>query len=74
MKVQVTGRSHTHVFEAEPGEKILDAGLRSGFVLPYECGSGTCGTCRARLVSGEIEDAWPDAPGRARSRPRRASS
>jgi toluene monooxygenase electron transfer component len=64
MKVQVTGRSHTHVFDAEPGEKILDAGLRSGLALPYECGSGTCGTCRARLVSGEIEDAWPDAPGR----------
>src|SRR5262245_59057887 len=64
MKVQVTARGETHAFSAGSGEKILDAGLRSGLGLPYECGSGTCGTCRALLVSGDVEDAWPEAPGR----------
>uniref|UniRef100_UPI00181F088C 2Fe-2S iron-sulfur cluster-binding protein n=1 Tax=Methylibium sp. TaxID=2067992 RepID=UPI00181F088C len=42
----------------------LYAGLAAGVALPYECGSGTCGTCKARLLSGEIDDAWPEAPGR----------
>jgi toluene monooxygenase electron transfer component len=64
MKIHVTARNQTHDFEAPPGEKILDAGLRQGIALPYECGSGTCGTCRARLVSGDIDDPWPEAPGR----------
>ena len=63
MKVVVTARSGTCEFECEPGEKILHAGLRSGVELPYECGTGTCGTCKAKLVSGRVESEWPDAPG-----------
>ena len=27
-------------------ESILHAGLRQGLTLPYECATGTCGTCR----------------------------
>jgi len=63
VKIAVTARSGAHEFECEPGEKILHAGLRSGLALPYECGTGTCGTCKARLVSGRVESAWADAPG-----------
>jgi toluene monooxygenase electron transfer component len=63
VKVVVTARSGTCEFECEPGEKILHAGLRSGFELPYECGTGTCGTCKAKLVSGRVESQWSDAPG-----------
>ena len=63
MKVVVTARSGAREFECGPGEKILLAGLRSGVELPYECGTGTCGTCKARLVSGRVESEWPEAPG-----------
>lgn len=63
MKITVISRGGAHEFECEPGEKILLAGLRSGVGLPYECGTGTCGTCKARLVSGRTESAWPEAPG-----------
>ena len=63
MKVVVTARTGAREFECEPGEKILHAGLRSGVELPYECGTGTCGTCKAKLVSGRVESEWPDAPG-----------
>jgi toluene monooxygenase electron transfer component len=63
VKIVVTARSGAREFECEPGEKILHAGLRSGAELPYECGTGTCGTCKARLVSGRVESEWPDAPG-----------
>ena len=63
MRITVEARNGASEFECEPGEKILHAGLRSGFELPYECGTGTCGTCKAKLVSGRVESAWPDAPG-----------
>ena len=63
MKVVVTARNGTRDFECDPGEKILHAALRRGVELPYECATGTCGTCKARLVSGRTESEWPEAPG-----------
>ena len=63
MRITVKVRSGASEFDCEPGEKILHAGLRSGFELPYECGTGTCGTCKATLVSGRVESEWPEAPG-----------
>ena len=64
MKVVVTARNGTREFDCEPEEKILHAGLSRGLELPYECATGTCGTCKAKLVSGIAESEWPDAPGR----------
>ena len=64
MRVQVNARNRAYEFDAEPGEKILFAGLRANIDLPYECATGTCGTCKARLVEGSTEDAWPDASGK----------
>ncbi len=65
MRILVNAKNRSHAFDCEPDEKILHAGLRQGIELPYECGSGSCGTCKARLLHGELRDAWPDAPGRA---------
>lgn len=64
MKIQVNARNRAYQFTAESGQRILYAGLASGINLPYECGSGTCGTCKARLVAGEIDDLWSAAEGR----------
>ena len=63
--MRVSGRAKTGEFEfaCGDGERILYAGLHQGVPLPYECASGTCGTCRARLAAGEITVLWPDAPG-----------
>jgi ring-1,2-phenylacetyl-CoA epoxidase subunit PaaE len=36
-------------------ENIIDAGLRNGIELPYSCKGGVCSTCRAKLVSGEVD-------------------
>src|SRR3954465_469688 len=35
-------------------ESLLDATLRARPDAPYSCTGGVCGTCRARLVSGEV--------------------
>lgn len=65
MKIQVNARNRAYEFEAALGERLLYAGLADGIHLPYECGTGTCGTCKARLTAGDVEDLWPEAPGRA---------
>ncbi len=36
------------------GEVILDAALRVRGDTPYSCRDGVCGTCRARVVAGEV--------------------
>ena len=37
------------------GETVIDAGERMGLEMPYSCRGGMCCTCRAKLVSGEVE-------------------
>ncbi len=63
MKIKVQTKSGEFSFDSEPGETLLYAGLRHGLTLPYECATGTCGTCRARVGDGEIEHEWDAAPG-----------
>ena len=64
MRIQVNARNRGFDFDAQSGERVLYAGLRTGIDLPYECATGTCGTCKAKLVSGRVRDRWPGAPGR----------
>lgn len=51
-----------HEFEVGVGERILAAARRAGVWLPFECGWGTCGTCKVTLVDGEVDLLFPDAP------------
>jgi toluene monooxygenase electron transfer component len=69
MRIQVNARNRGYEFDALPGERILYAGLRAGVDLPYECATGTCGTCKAKLVSGRVTDRWPAAPGKKHVKP-----
>ncbi|HEV8439338.1 MAG TPA: 2Fe-2S iron-sulfur cluster binding domain-containing protein [Methylomirabilota bacterium] len=64
-KILVSAKNDSYAFDCEPREKILHAGLRRAIALPYECGTGTCGTCKAKLVEGDVHDGWPEAPGRS---------
>ena len=43
-----------HDFFVEGQESILDASVRAGLKLSYGCSSGNCGTCKARLLSGDV--------------------
>ncbi|MEZ5410236.1 MAG: 2Fe-2S iron-sulfur cluster-binding protein [Acidimicrobiales bacterium] len=38
------------------GVTILDAALAAGIALPHQCRSGSCGSCRAQLLSGATAD------------------
>src|SRR5262245_37718971 len=50
-------------FEARRGEVLLNAALRNGVDLPYDCRAGHCGTCCVRLVSGEVKGGQGSEPG-----------
>lgn len=49
-------------FVTAPGESILGAARRAGHWLPFECGWGSCGQCRATLISGTLVSLFPQAP------------
>ena len=40
-------------FTVEAGETVLAAALRAGITLPYSCRNGVCGTCKAKVKSGD---------------------
>ena len=41
-------------FEIKPSQTILEAAISSGITLPYGCQSGSCGSCKARVIKGEV--------------------
>ncbi|MGH8447186.1 MAG: 2Fe-2S iron-sulfur cluster-binding protein [Solimonas sp.] len=46
-------------FSVDGDDTLLAAGLRHGLALPFGCQSGGCGSCRVRLLSGEIDYPFP---------------
>ena len=63
MQIKVIGRNGTASFRAKSNETLLEAALRSGADVPYACASGSCGMCKAQIISGEVTKLWQDAPG-----------
>ena len=41
------------------GQSILDAAEEAGEVLPSMCRAGVCGSCRTRLIEGDVEGDFP---------------
>jgi toluene monooxygenase electron transfer component len=64
MKVTLQTGGGAREIESLPGEKILRAALRQGVELAYDCATGTCGSCKVRLLTGRVESGWSEAPGR----------
>jgi ring-1,2-phenylacetyl-CoA epoxidase subunit PaaE len=54
MLVTLDGRKRRVPFDAAAGN-ILDSARGSGLPAPFACKAGVCATCRARVVSGEVE-------------------
>jgi CDP-4-dehydro-6-deoxyglucose reductase len=51
----VTIQPSGHQFQVEDGEAVLAAALRQGFVLPYGCKNGACGSCKGKILSGSVD-------------------
>lgn len=42
-------------FTIEEHQTILEAALKIGLTLPYSCRDGVCGTCKGKVVSGQVD-------------------
>jgi len=59
VSAHVAVRPSGHEFFVEGRDTLLQAGLKAGLKLNYGCGNGTCGLCKARVVSGEVTKLAP---------------
>ncbi len=55
MSYQVTIQPSGHQFSVNEDETILSAALREGFTLPYGCRNGACGSCKGKVISGNVD-------------------
>ncbi|MGC1521939.1 MAG: 2Fe-2S iron-sulfur cluster-binding protein [Steroidobacteraceae bacterium] len=53
MRIRLSGSELS--FSAASGHSLLDAALDASLNLPHSCKGGNCGSCRARLLQGEID-------------------
>tara|TARA_B100001939_G_scaffold333021_1_gene332571 strand:- start:3647 stop:4708 length:1062 start_codon:yes stop_codon:yes gene_type:complete len=54
MTWQLTIEPIGEVVEVEEGQTILDACLRAGIYIPYQCSHGLCSTCKVDVLEGEV--------------------
>ena len=65
--VEVHSGSSLRSLTLRSGETLLEAGLREGLALPYECRNGGCGVCACTVLQGQVDhgayqrSALPDA-------------
>jgi NAD(P)H-flavin reductase/ferredoxin len=65
MTFQVAVADTEFRFPCEPNEAVLDAAQRAGLEIPYSCRKGVCGTCKGRVIAGEVRAFTGDALGAA---------
>lgn len=45
-------------FDCPATEIVLDAALAAGIALPHQCRGAHCGTCKAKLIEGNVDHGW----------------
>jgi CDP-4-dehydro-6-deoxyglucose reductase len=55
MTFQTVIQPSGHTFPIEEHETILEAALKHGYPLPYSCRDGVCGTCKGKVVVGQVD-------------------
>ena len=52
---RMTIHPSTEALALRAGETLLEAGLRQGLALPYECRNGGCGVCMCTVLHGSVD-------------------
>ena len=55
MSAQVIIKPSDHTFVCEDGDSILQAALHASLLIPYGCRNGACGTCKGKVLAGEVD-------------------
>ncbi|HEU6456144.1 MAG TPA: CDP-6-deoxy-delta-3,4-glucoseen reductase [Roseateles sp.] len=55
MTHQITLKPSGHTYAVADDQILLEAALDAGYVLPYGCRNGACGSCRAKVLAGSVD-------------------
>ena len=55
MSFQVTIKPSNHQYSTPEHETILESALREGFAVPYGCRNGACGSCKGKILQGQVD-------------------
>ena len=55
MTFEITIKPSDHRFDCAADETILAGALRASLLLPYGCRDGACGSCKSKIVDGEVD-------------------
>jgi len=54
-EVEVTLDGARRTFTMAKNQSLVDGGLKAGLDMPYACKGGVCSTCRAQVLTGEVD-------------------
>jgi CDP-4-dehydro-6-deoxyglucose reductase len=52
---QIIIKPSDHAFPCAEDETVLEAAMKADLILPYGCRNGACGSCKGRIVAGEVD-------------------
>jgi CDP-4-dehydro-6-deoxyglucose reductase len=55
MTAHVQLKPSGHEFFVDGNDSLLEAALRAGLALDYGCSAGSCGKCKAKVLSGQVQ-------------------
>ncbi len=55
MPAQITIKPSDHSFVCGDEQTVLTAAMAADLMLPYGCRNGACGSCKGRILSGEVD-------------------
>lgn len=55
MAFQISLSPSGHHYTSDATTTLLEAALAAGFTLPYGCRNGACGSCKGKVLAGEID-------------------
>ncbi len=55
MSVKVTLSPSGNQFQCDSEDTILEGAQKEGFILPFGCRSGACGSCKGKVLDGSVD-------------------
>lgn len=52
--IQLNFKGNNYSLEIVKGKSILEVGLDANIELPYSCQTGSCSSCKARIINGQV--------------------